>query len=266
MMTKRAVQKNLLKVSAFIMGFFMAGLAAPCQDTVRVTPGMIKTAYLKPRTDRYLVYFKNGEDSTRIRYQLWTRKIEQVDYNGKRRIAVSQSWEDNDTVFHKAYSVCDEKTFAPLFHETWWRKRGSLKFDFLQRTATYLDTLMTDNESSPGKRNMYNAFRKSLDQYVLNWHLDLEVFSLLPYKENTTFLINFYDPGFPEPRYEAYTVVGSSKLKGYGSKELDCWLLRYGSGADTETFWIEETTHEVLKLEEQSRGRFRYKIKLAFSV
>ncbi len=64
--------------------------------------------------NRYLVYFKMGKDSSRIKYQFWSRKVDFLSYQGREAISITQEWEDNQTVVHKVYSVCDKKTFAPL--------------------------------------------------------------------------------------------------------------------------------------------------------
>lgn len=104
-------------------------------------------------------------------------------------------------------------------------------------------------------------------QYFLNWHLDLEVFPLLLYKDGVTFKINFYDPGFGAPRYELHSVIGSGFLTGYNNQKIDCWLLKHGSlPRNQEIFWISKQTFEVLKLEQEfAGGRGRYKIKLGYS-
>lgn len=112
---------------------------------------------------------------------------------------------------------------------------------------------------------MNGAFRQALEQYVLNWHLDLEVFSILPLKENTTLAVNFYDPGFTAPAMQMYSVMGSGTLTGYEDQKVDCWLLIHESRGNKETFWISKKTREVLKLEQEFQGRYRYKIKLGYS-
>lgn len=259
------------------MFFYVAivfALSATCSfaqkgDTIQIDGSNINTAVLKPGTHRYLVYFKNGKDSARINYQFWSRTIEFTDYKGVRAIHVTQEWEDNKGVVHKVSSFCDRKTFAPLFHDTWWAKRGSGKFDFVDKKAYVNDVLLTDADTAKTKVRQYKAFKKSLDQYQLNWHLDLETFPILPYKEGVTFIINFYDPGFGEPKKVAYSVVGSGVLTGYDNQKIDCWILSHESndfGPNKELFWISKKTKEVLKLEQEFSGRYRYKIKLGFSL
>ncbi len=234
-------------------------------DTVIIGPSHVNTAVLKPGVHRYLIYFKNGKDSSRINYQVWTRKIDQLDYKGRSAISVTQEWEDNDTIIHKVYTVCDKKTFAPLFQESWFPKWGVTVFDFIDKKAMFRDTAITDADTARIKKGMYDAFKQSLNQYVLDWHLDLEVFPILPYKDKTTFMINFYDPGSRAPSLQAYTVTGSAFLTGYNDQQIDCWLLTHNSRNNEETFWVSKQTKEVLKLEQKIVGRYRYKIKFGFS-
>ena len=247
--------------------FFSFGVHAQKTDTVKIDVSNVNTKVLLNGVHRYLVYFKNGKDSSRTRYQMWTRKIDRITYQNKPAISVTQEWENNDTVIHTVYTVCDEKTFAPLYHEAWTRGSGNSSFDFTAKKASYLNVALTDEDTARQRKGMWGAFKKALDEpYVLDWHLDLETFPILPYKENTTFLINFYDPGFPAPKYQAYTVSGSGVLTGYDNQKIDCWLLQHqGSATSTETFWISKKTKEVLRLEQEFGGKYRYKIKLPFS-
>jgi hypothetical protein len=61
-------------------------------------------------------------------------------------------------------------------------------------------------------------------------------------------------------------VEGSGTLPGYNNQIIDCWLLTHGSGNNKETFWVSKQTKEVLKLEQEFNGRYRYKIKLGYSM
>ena len=235
-------------------------------DTVIIKPSDVNTGVLKPGVHRYLVYFKNGKDSSRVNYQFWTREIALLDYQGKKAISVKQEWEDNKSVVHTVYSVSDKKSFKPLYHETWWKSRGSATFSFTDAKATFMDKPLTEADTARRAKAMYGAFKDALGQeYFLNWHLDLEVFPVLPYKDHTTFMINFYDPGSSAPQRVAYTVNGSSTLEGYNDQKVDCWLLTHSTPGNKEIFWISKKTREVLKLEQEFNGRYRYKIKLGFS-
>jgi hypothetical protein len=236
------------------------------QDTVIIKADLVNTRWLQPGTNRYLVYFKMGKDSSRSRYQLWTRSVDYIQYEGKPAVSVSQEWESNDTVIHKVYSVCDRKSFAPLYQESWWKATGAASFDFLSKRAIVQNQPLSSADTAAARKRMLAGFTAATEQFVLNWHLDLEVFSLLPYKENTTFLINYYDPGFSAPQLVSYTVKGSGVLSGYDGQQVDCWLLEHTQSGNHEVFWISKKTREVLKLEQQYGDRHRYKVKLGFSV
>lgn len=236
------------------------------QDTVKIYPDMVNTNVLKNGTHRYLVYFKLGKDSTRSNYQLWSRTIDRLNYQGHKAISVTQEWEDNTKIVHKVYSVCDEKTFVPLYQKSEWVGRPNSTFNFLTKEGYIKDSLLTSTDTALAKKQSYAGFQQALNEYVLNWHLDLETFPILPYKEGRTFLINFYELGYSSPAFQAYTVSGSATLTGYDNQEVECWLLTHSSPGNKETFWISKKTKEVLKLEQEFGGRFRYKIKLGFSV
>lgn len=253
-----------------LLCLFLAGSIAPAiaqkHDTIVIDGSKVQTRYLQPGTNRYLVYFKMGKDSSRTRFQMWSRKVDFLTYQGKEAISITQEWEDNQAIVHKVYSVCDKKTFAPLLHESWWAGRGNAKADFIARQFFLRDSLLTGADTTAAKRKVLDAFNLALDQYVLNWHLDLETFPILPYKDNVTFMINFYDPGFPAPAPQAYTVSGSAELENVNNQKIDCWLLKQSAPNNEETFWISKKTHEVLKLEQAFGGRYRYKIKLGYSI
>lgn len=245
------------------------GLSSPAQgrqtDTVRIDPSRINTSVLNPGVHRYLVYFKNGKDSSRVKYQFWTRTIGFVSYQGHDAISIRQEWENSSKIFHTATSYCDRTTFAPLYQESWWDSQGTGIFDFIHDSAAVNGKLLSTATDSAGMAQ-WSAFQQARQEEVLNWHLDLEVFSILPFKDHTTFLINYYDPGFSPPQWVPYTVIGTDRLAGFDGQSIDCWLLQNKDNVNNEVFWISKKTHEVLKLEQQYGKIFRYKLKLPFSV
>jgi hypothetical protein len=260
---------KFLYLVAFI---FIPGMtqAQTKSDTISIDANRINTSFLQPSTNRYLVYFKMGKDSARKNVAFWTRNIEHSTYKGRDAIQIAQSWEDKEGLLHTVTSTCDKKTFAPLHQQSWWRQSGKSEFDFINKTASLKGLSLTDADTARNRRGAWNAFKVACNQYVLNWHLDLEVFSLLPFKEGKTFLIPFYDPGSPPPSSEAYTVVGSANLEGYDHQKIECWLLSHSSKGNKELFWISKKTKEVLKLEQEIAMKtgtmYRYKIKLGFSI
>lgn len=257
-MQKLFILPFLLLTSHFSIGQVM--------DTLTIDATNIKTDQLTEGTHQYLVYFKFSENGNRKNYQFWTRTVSFERSDNRPVIKITQYWENNDTIFHTSSALCDRASFEPLYHENWWMKGKDIytnAFDFIDKTAIAQNKTLKSDTSARAKGTLA-AFRQAYQHYCLDWHLDLEVFSALPYKENRVFKINFYDPGFPvAPKYELYTVTGSARLKGYDRQEVDCWLLKHGDGPDDqEVFWINKKTHEVLKLDQQYHGMYRYKIKI----
>ncbi|MEO8172104.1 MAG: hypothetical protein ABI581_03440 [Sediminibacterium sp.] len=243
-------------------------VCAQKNDTLVIKPADVNTKVLKPGTHRWLVYFKMGKDSSRSRYQLWSRKIDFLQYKGKDAISVTQEWENNDTIIHTVHTVCDRKDFSTLYQTAWSKSQGNLEFDFITKTMKLNGKPVDTADTLTANKRRRLAFEEALTQYTLDWHLDLEVFPILPYKPNTTFAINFYDPGFPAPKLVYYTVIGGGMLTGYDGQTIDCWLLEHSDsdrGKNREVFYISKKTKEVLQLEQEFGGRFRYKIKLPFS-
>jgi hypothetical protein len=235
------------------------------KDTLIIKEKDINTKVLKPGMHRWLVYFKNGTDSARYNYQMWNRRIDLIQHEGRDAIAVTQQWESNDTVTHKVYSVSDAKTFQPYYQDSWWKGRGNTIFDLTKKTGNMASHELSDADTARTYKRAWDAFKTATQQYVLNWHLDLETFPLLPYKEGRTFGINFYELGSLPPQIQYYTVTGSGKLEGFDGQDVDCWLLVHESPNNKETFFISKKTKEVLKLEQKFGSRYRIKVKQAFA-
>jgi hypothetical protein len=237
-------------------------------DTLRITPKDINTRVLVEGNHRWLVYFKMGKDSSRKLFNIWTRNISRLNYKGQPAIAVTQQWEDNDSIMHSTYTVCSSNDFHTIFHESWWKQRGRQSYDFLTGEMKVNNRQVPAGDTIKATRMSRSAFDTALTQYNLNWHLDLEVFPLLPYKEGRCFAINFYDPGFGQPKWVYYTVTGTAVIKGYNGQDIPCWTLVHTDnerGSNEEVFYISKKTMEVLKLEQRFNGRFRYKVKLPFT-
>ncbi|MBS1553729.1 MAG: hypothetical protein JSU09_02280 [Bacteroidetes bacterium] len=247
-------------------------------DTIRIDGTNINTKVLKEGIQRYLVYFKMNKDAPRTETQFWTRTIKRSDYNGKQVIEITQEWEDKDSVIHTVKSISDAATMQPLYHKTWWKVKTARTattktvtetiVDFVTKTVHLNGNLLSDSVTTRQAKAIWDAYKSSVNKNYLNWHLDLETFPLLPYKNGVTFLIPFYDPGTAS-KYQtvAYTVTGSVQLVGYDSQKIDCWLLEHNSKGNKEVFWISKKTKEVLKLEQElNKTMYRYKIKLGFSM
>jgi hypothetical protein len=253
--------KKLILLFAF--GYVSAYhiLMAQSPDTLVISPKNINTNALIEGKHEWLVFIqpKNG---SRKRFSLWQRTIEFSKYQEKDAIIIRQVWEDNDSIVHTVETICDRVDFSTLHQKGWTKGQGDASFDFQKKEAIVNGSLLLPTDTARSKRRVFNAFQKAVTQYFLNWHLDLEVFASLPYHENRVFAINFYDPGFNQPKVVYYAVEGSSKLKSHEGSEINCWVMSVEQGTSSQTFWISKNTHEVLKMVANQPGQTRYKIKL----
>jgi hypothetical protein len=253
--------KNQTILLAFGFVFAFYSLIAQSPDTVIISPKNINTKALIEGKHEWLVFIQpNGQ--SRKSFSLWQRTIQFSKYQGKDAIVIKQVWEDNDSIVHTVETVCNKVDFATLYQKGWTKGQGDASFDFQKKEAIVNGSLLLPTNTARNKRRVFDAFQKATTQYFINWHLDLEVFASLPYRENRVFAINFYDPGFNQPKVVYYAVKGSSKLKSHEGSEINCWVMSVEQGPSSQTFWISKNTHEVLKMVANQPGQTRYKIKL----
>lgn len=253
--------KFYIKTLVLFLVIFHSSFAQK-KDTIRINSENIKVSNLKEGKSSYLVYFKKGIDASISDIQIWNIETKKDDYLGKKVYTIDQKWFFKDTIVHTAKSISNIDNFKPLYHESWWNKRGKQVFDMNKNKLWIANKEVTATETNDKNKEILNSFSSAKDSYFLNWHLDLEVFSMLPYKKNTTFLVPFYEFGYGTPKNIAYTVTGEDDLV-YDGKKIKCWLLKLIEDGNIETFWISKKTKEVLKLEQIIQGNmYRYKIKL----
>ncbi len=193
-----------------------------------------------------------------VRYVgIWNRTVRFSAADAKKQIVVEQDWWTSDSAaYRKVFSICSFPDFVPVFHYSKDGKGKVEAFNFTPGRVTGSDTTAD---------NARKGFDLALTIPTLNWELDLEIFRMLPYALNKTFVINFYHPGGPPPAYYSYAVTGEETLALAGGGQADCWVMTidYGSGRGSTNFWISKKTREVLKTKDSFNGAFRYKVKLA---
>lgn len=240
----------------FLLVFIVASLSCNAQiDTINISKNDLVTSNLKPGLHQYLVYFENPAKKRIGNSSVWNRQINFKNVNGRDVIEIEQFWYMSDTAFNRyVYSISDRKTFAPIFHKT--KMRGAIEaFDFGEQKISGSDSVENNAKKDLGV---------ALEVTTLNWELDLEIFSTLPIKkEGQRFLINFYHPGGrSNPKYYEYAIIGSEKLSVVNDLSIDCWRMKIDYSADAwAIFWISKKSKEVLKMQEQFRGGYRYKLK-----
>jgi hypothetical protein len=235
---------------------------------MHVQPNDLDLKSLQKGNYGYVVYYKKTRESPSTRIFLVNINVAAELYHNKPAYVIRQRW-DLDTVVHSAYSVFDAKTFSTVLHDTYWKTLGySMKYDFDAKTVDYKNVNLKNGVPDSIVTKSNADFNQSFNRYNLNWHADLIIYSLLPYKENRTFMINFYDPGFGKAEEVGYTVTGTGSLTSSDGRQIECWILNHDDTDKTsqgsyERFWISKKTKEVLKEEDFSNKRgYRFKLKL----
>jgi hypothetical protein len=237
--------------------------AARPTDTLEIKRGDLNMHALQLGKYSYILYTQKTKASPAQNIILVKIDAETVQYHGKPVITITQEW-DRDTVLHSAYSIFNADDFSTILHDSYWKRLGySMKFDFETKTAEFTDRGVKGGIPDSVKAIAANDFNQSFQSYNLNWHADLIVYQLLPYKANRTFIINYYDPGFGKAEKVAYTVTGNDFLTDTHGQKIECWVLNHNdTGNIYERFWISKKTNEVLKEEDSSPRGLRYKVKI----
>lgn len=256
--------RYLFLIATFL--FFTYGALAQKPDVVSIQKQDLAFKYLQTGKASYLIYFKKTEDGPATNLTLVNIEVEPSTFNGRKAYSVRQKWYMGDSLAHTSYTVHDASDFSTLEHETWWKARGfTAKFNFATKQASFEGAV-----DEKAKAKIIEDFNQSFDAYNLNWHSDLTIFPLFPYKEGRTFKVNFYDPGAGKARIAEYQVKGSELLTVGAGEKIDTWLMEYDSempngGKYVQRFWISKKSREVLKEEDVYPGGFRYKFKLGIS-
>jgi hypothetical protein len=253
--------KYLNKIAlAFVIVFLAVHSFAQTKgDVLVIEPKDLLVKNLQTGNFAYLVYRKKTKESSPETMTLVKIKVESKTYNNKPAFAITQRWESDGNIVHTAYTVLDAKDFSTLLHDTYWKRLGySQKFDFETKKVSF-DGNVPDSDRAKTEQD----FNESFNKYNLNWHSDLIMFTLLPYKENRTFKINFFDPGFGKAEEVLYAVTGSDFLINSSGEKIDCWVLEHklDSGNGYQKFWISKKKKEVLKEEDLFNNTYRYKLK-----
>ncbi len=233
-------------------------LNAQQKDTIRIDAANLSTKHLHYGDMTYLMYSKAGKDGPVKNTTLVNINVQKDLLDGKNCIAVKQSWQ-TDTIIHTASTFFEETTMKSIQHSSWWKHKGYTEhFNFRKKEVKFEGAI-----SEEQKQKETTSFHTSLSSPFLNWHSDLLMFPLLPFKENCVFKIKFYEPGYETPKEEIYEVLKSETLHIAGNL-VDCWVLNYAVAqpAGYQRFWITRQSRELVKEEDSFSGFYRYKLRL----
>lgn len=234
------------------------GLYAQKKDTLRIDATNLSVNNLKYGKSTYLVYQKLAKDQPMQNLTLVNIDTFRENHQGAETLVVKQTW-TADTIIHTAKTVFDARKMKTLQHTSWWKRKGyTERFDFAKPEISFEGPVKDETKSA-----LTTSFNTALASDFLNWHSDLLLFPLLPFKENRVFKIHFYEPGFARPKDEVYEVIGSEKVNVFGVI-TDCWILNYKleNPAGYQRFWVSKQTHELLKEEDNFTRFYRYKLKV----
>jgi len=244
----------------FFFAFPISTLTSFAQkyDTLTIKPADLRIKDLKKGKSTYIVYNKKTKESPSERITLVKINVESKTYNNKPAVVITQQW-DRDTIMHSAYTILNANDFSAIEHDYYWKRLGySVKFDFDAKKISF-DTNTPDSVKSKSIED----FNESFSKYNLNWHSDLIVFSVLPYKENRVFKINFYDPGFGKAEENFYEITGTDFLANSTGEKIECWVMKltFTSSVGYQKFWVSKKDTQVLKEEDFFNNSYRYKLK-----
>lgn len=224
-------------------------------DTLFVKPNELRTNKINPRATKYLTYIEMNTGVIRD-MSIWERTTSIETFQGKKAMVVRQTWKNQDSKRARSIvSVNDSQTMHPIYQ---WAKNGKGEvevFNFYKDRMVGADSVANNHKK---------GFQMNFTMPIFNWELDLEFLSLLKYKKNQCYGINFYHPGSKKkPKTEYYTVSKKEQLVLPGNRKVICWLVttQYAKNNRT-TFWIEEKTNQVVKVEDRVGPVRRYKILL----
>lgn len=254
-----------MKTQFFLYLFLMIFNVIPAQksDTIHINSKNINTSRLKDGMSKYLVYIQNDKNAPMSDMQIWNITTSRESYKNRKAIMVNQVWYYKDTIAHTSKSISLLENFKPIYHDSWWKKRGKQIFDVESKKFSFNDIEVRETETNPKLKMSYESYKSSEKiPFFVNWHLDLEVFSMLPFKKNVVFSIPFYEFGYATPKEILYKVTGEDKFI-YNGNSINCWVLEHNEEGNNEKFWISKKTYEVLKMEQLINNKmYRFKIKL----
>ncbi|GGD71094.1 hypothetical protein GCM10011514_38990 [Emticicia aquatilis] len=235
------------------------------QDTIEVNSKNLKINDIHFGNSTYIIYSKNGENKPAQRNTLVKVNVSKQNHNGREAIAINQVWEAADTTEHRAFSLLRANDLSTIQHDYWWKRTGQkISLDFEKRTAN-LEGKFNDTQKEKFMKD-FNIATESGN--FLNWHCDMVIFPLLPFKENAVFKIRFHDPGIKTPTNEIYTIIKSETLKGLGDEKIDCWVMEYAlpKGMNGyQRYWIAKKTREFIKEEDKVNNFYRIKLRMIVS-
>lgn len=224
------------------------------KDTIKINARDLISKEIALGKSNYIMYGKKDKSSNASNLTFVEMNVEKYTYQNIAAYKITQKWFEKDTVVHTSESILSQKDLKSLYYKSWWKRNSQIiEINFLNKSSKL--TGSDENFNKKAQESMHIALTQNT---FLNWHCDLVLFGLLPFKEGVTFQINLLNPGFSAPTKEYYKVLGSEKIEG-----IDCWILNFElpSNMGYQRFWISKSEKIVIKEEDSFRGAYRFKLK-----
>lgn len=258
------MKKNLLIILMFLLSLTAAfanqkkdtinSMVRIPNDTIKINTTDLISKEIALGKSNYIIYAKKEKDMPAMNLTFVQMDVVKEVFNETKAYKITQKWSEKDTLIHTSETFLKEDNLATLYHKTWWKRNNqTTEVDYIQKSFS-----VNGDDDKFNKRAEDGLKASFEDTHFINWHSDLHLFSLLPFKDNAIFKVNVYDPGYSPPKYEVYTVLGSENVENN-----DCWILNFElpNKMGHQRFWISKSERIVIKEEDNFRGNYRFKLK-----
>ena len=253
-----------MKHTFLFFQFVIIAFCAQAQiDSLNTANNKLLTQNLKTGTNTYLIYFQDSLNGPKYNFSIWERSLSKKELSGNQVYQLDWKRFTSDKASTIEYEIILEaKTFTPISEKVAGEVQKPEK-QFVKKHFIYNENKMYTNTDT-SKHNQPEVKIEDL-QHSFNWEADLETFSILPLAKDKSFAICFYHPGSSTPQtYYLYKIVGRENVT-FNNQEISCWVLEidYGSHNSKAKFWIDKSTHQVLKTQDIFPGGYRFKTLLS---
>jgi hypothetical protein len=245
-----------MKIFSLSLLFLLLSSALYAQaDTINAVNNKLMVSRLMEGASAYLVYTTDSITGITGNTDIWYRSVA---FSKRNNIpVVNFGWKiyRHDSLYLDAYGICLKSNLKPLYAHR--LLKGAVY------AVNYTDTVLEAADTVA--INKADAGRKvALNPPVFNWEWDMETLPLLPItKTGQRFMVAFLDPFDVKAAYYPHDVIEVDNLLLNKEAAVKCWVLRvsYDAGSYAD-FWISQKGHEVLKMKEYYKGKYRYKVRL----
>ncbi len=205
----------------------------------------------------YVVFFTDSIGNRTTSADIWDREVSITkDQKGSSLYNFSWKWYNKDSLVLNANGVCKFPSLEPQEYISYNKKK--------QKRVVHYEKNQANVEGKSRKTQRDTTYKVNVDLPAFVFPMDMEILPLLPIKKvGQEFAIPFYEPGSPRAAYYKCVVLGKEELKMTEETKVKCWLLKLIYSKDAyATFWITDSSREIIKMQNPFKGGYRYKVKL----